>query len=222
MTKWTGFATGAGMLLTMVAAGCAQKTNRVAMLEDANRNLTQQLNQGQVDLGSANSERNDLRERLIAAESEAANLRSQLADRDARVPIAPGWQKVPGGAMIAIEGHVLFAPGRNVIRKEAQRTLDAVVSAIEGDYADKDVLVFGHTDNQPIKKSGWNDNWQLSSERALAVVRYLKEHGVSGKRLIASGCGAHRPRTDNTTEANRAANRRVEIFAINPTMLASE
>jgi outer membrane protein OmpA-like peptidoglycan-associated protein len=50
----------------------------------------------------------------------------------------------------------------------------------------------------------------------LAVVRYLKERGVATDRLVAAGCGEHRPRTKNDSEPSRFSNRRVEIFAIEP------
>ena len=123
--------------------------------------------------------------------------------------------------MIAIEGEVLFSPGKVSLKESAKRTLDGVVSTIQGEYADKDVFVFGHTDDRPIKKSGWKDNWQLSTERALAVVRYLGDHGVTSTRLAACGAGEHRPRVGNTSQANRAKNRRVEIYAVDREILAS-
>ena len=88
------------------------------------------------------------------------------------------------------------------------------ISTIQGEYSDKDIFVFGHTDNQPIKKSGWHDNWQLSTQRALAVVRYLQTRGVDVSRLAAAGCGEYRPRAANDTASNRAQNRRVSIFVV--------
>jgi len=129
-------------------------------------------------------------------------------------PAPAGWTAVPGGGMIAIEENILFPPGKIALRDEAKKTLDAIVSTLEGEYSGKDIMVFGHTDDRPIKKSGWDDNWQLSTERSLAVVRYLAEHGVNAERLVAAGCGEHRPRAANTSEPNRLSNRRVEIFAI--------
>ncbi|HRX87797.1 MAG TPA: OmpA family protein, partial [Phycisphaerae bacterium] len=56
--------------------------------------------------------------------------------------------------------------------------------------------------------------YELSAERALAVVRWLKERGVSPSRLVACGVGEYRPRVPNTSRDNRAKNRRVEIFAL--------
>jgi chemotaxis protein MotB len=205
-----------GLTVTL-AAGCASDLKqRVTMLEDANANLTDQLNLSLGALDDAQVERDELDRQLMAATVEAEDLRAKLASTPEAEPAAEGWTAVPGGAMIAIEGSVLFAPGRAVLRKESRRILEAIVSTVGGEYADKDILVFGHTDDRPISKSGWADNWQLSTERALSVVRYLKDQAVAPSRLVACGCGEHRPGVPNVSEANRARNRRVEIFAIEP------
>jgi len=209
--KWRmGFAVCAAIL-----TGCADNKQRMAELEGGNRNLGEQLTRARGDLSACQRSRDDLDRRLQGALRDAEGLRAELAGRPVPQEAAPGWTAVPGGAMIAIEENVLFAPGKNSLRDEAKRTLDGIVSTLEGEYSGKDIVVFGHTDNNPIKKSGWEDNWELSTERGLAVVRYLQSHGVSASRIVAAGCGEYRPRTDNNTEANKARNRRVEIYAIN-------
>jgi len=204
--------------LAVVATGCATNPkNQIASLEKDRNDLAAQLQRTKAELDAAKRARDELDRRFQAANRTADDLRAQLANQPVPAePAAPGWTAVPGGAMIAIDDSVLFAPGKNVLRDQALRTLDAIASTIEGEYAGKDILVFGHTDDRPIKKSGWEDNWQLSAERALAVVRYLGDHGVAPDRLAASGCGEHRPRAKNDSEANRSSNRRVEIFAIDP------
>ena len=203
--------------VALLAAGCADnKKQRMAMLEDVNRNLTKQLNDSRGALDAARRDSDGMARRLSDAEREAEYLRSQLDAKPTQEPAAPGWTAVPGGAMIAIEGSVLFAPGRIELRKEAHKALDMLASTVQGEYFNKDIFVFGHTDNQPIKKSGWTDHWQLSSERGLAVVRYLVSKGVSPARLVACGCGEHRPRVPNSSSGDQAKNRRVEIFAVEP------
>ena len=200
-------------------SGCTgNPKQRLSMLEQANQSLTERLNRAQAERDDARQRYEDCNRRLSAAQGEMNALSSRLAEKPVE-EAAPGWTPVPGGAMIAIEGSVLFAPGKIALRNEARRTLDAIVSTVEGQYAEKDVMVFGHTDDQPIKKSGWTDNYQLSTERSLAVVRYLKEHSVAPSRLVACGCGEHRPRSANSSEASRASNRRVEIYAIDRDMI---
>ena len=211
------------MALTVLAlTGCCNKVQeRVTMLEQSNDNLTEQVNRCHAELDGVTGERDDLDRRLALALQDVEGQRARLAATPEPQPVAPGWTPVPGGAMIAIKGEILFTPGREALRDGARRTLDAIVSAVQGEYNNKDIFVFGHTDDQPIKKSGWKDNWQLSTERALSVVRYLRERGVSTDRLVACGAGEHRPRVPNSSQASRAKNRRVEIFAIDPEVLAS-
>lgn len=210
--------TGAVLLLTFAVSGCASKKmeERISLLEDTNRDLTGRLNRAMGELDATSREREAIDGRLLAAQREVDDLRNQLANMPVPEEAAPGWTAVPGGAMIAIEGGVLFAPGKVALRDQARRTLDRIVSTVQGEYGDKDILVFGHTDDQPIKKSGWQDNWQLSTERALAVVRHMTGQGVSPTRVAACGCGEHRPGVPNNSEGNRSKNRRVEIFAIEP------
>ncbi len=69
----------------------------------------------------------------------------------------------------------------------------------------------GHTDTDPIKKSGWKDNWELSAERALSVVRYLVKKGVPNSGVRACGSGSARPIGPNSSAAGKARNRRVEV-----------
>jgi chemotaxis protein MotB len=206
-----------GLTLLFASGGCASKDkSRISMLEDANRNLTERLNLTRGELETRSRDEAEMNRRLQSALADVSALRDQLAAQPIPQDTASGWTAVPGGAMIAIDGRVLFAPGKATLRNEARKTLDSIRSTIQGEYADKDVLVIGHTDNQPIKKSGWADNYQLSTERALAVVRHLREQGVAPARLLAGGFGENRPRVENTSMSNRAANRRVEIFALDP------
>ena len=211
---------GMGMMAVMAMAtmGCANNPkDRIAALESDNRNLNDQLGRTRGELSAAARHRDEMNRRLQDALREADALRGQLANIPDE-PAPTGWTAVPGGAMIAIEDDVLFAPGKITLREQSRRTLDGIVSTLQGEYGDKDIFVFGHTDDRPIKKSGWEDNWQLSTERSLAVVRYLKEHGVAPGRLVAAGCGENRPRAENSSELSRMANRRVEIFAIDPAL----
>jgi len=204
------------IVLAMSAlVGCQNKAqDRITVLERTNSDLTSRLNQLRGRLTNELQTRSELDRRLQAAQGEIDALNRQLASIPEPEPAAPGWTDTPSGAMIAIDSSVLFAPGKDTLRPEARRTLDAIASTLNGEYADKDVFVFGHTDDQPIKKSGWEDNWQLSTQRALAVARYLQSKDIAPNRLVASGCAEYRPRAENSTAASRAQNRRVSIFVV--------
>ena len=79
--------------------------------------------------------------------------------------------------------------------------------------ANADVSVRGYTDAQPLaKSSSYMDNIDLSIKRADAVMRELIKNGVSAERLSAAGFGSAKPIAENTTEENRAKNRRVELY----------
>lgn len=215
--KRNGVKTAILAVLPLWLVGCATgEKQRMSTLEANNRDLAGRLNTANRDLELARRTQDDLNGRLRAAMDQINQLQQQLASAPADEPPAEGWTAVPGGAMIAIESSILFQPGSATIRNEARRDLDGIVSTLQGQYADKDILILGHTDDQPIRKSGWKDNHELSTQRSLAVVRYLRERGIVPGRLVACGAGEFRPRAPNDSAANRARNRRVEFFALDP------
>ena len=165
----------------------------------------------------AMAERNRIasQEQLNALRAELDNMRSQMASQPEPEPAAPGWTNVPGGVMTSIEGTVLFDSGKAQLKSTAKHTLDEIARVLKGDYPDHDVYVFGHTDNVPIRRSGWKVNYELSCERALSVVRYLQSRSLS-QRMSAAGWGSNLPVADNTSAAARQQNRRVEIYAMRP------
>ena len=85
------------------------------------------------------------------------------------------------------------------------------MSVLRERYGDKTINIVGHTDSDPIKKSKWQDNWQLSAERALSVLRYMNKKGIKGDRIMAVAAGEGRPVSSNSTSSGKARNRRVEI-----------
>lgn len=204
-----------GLLALLSVMGCADpKDATIADLQQQNALLNDRLSASEMAKGDAI--RNGEAARQRAVELEQALQAAQSARNVA--PASGGWDAVPGGAKLEIAGNLLFDSGKNELKPDARRILDRVVSDIRQSYSDKDIFVFGHTDTEPIKKSGWKDNYELSTERALAVVRYLQSKGISGNRLVAAGCGEHRPESANRSNAAKAKNRRVEVFAVSPSL----
>ena len=210
---------GGGLALLVAVAvlgGCGpDPKERIKMLEGSNQSLQDQLTGCQNELDQLRAERDNCVKDLAAARMDASALKDQLA---AQPKVPEGWTAVPGGAMIAIEGWALFDEGLATIQTGSSKVLDLVAATVQKDYPTKDVLVFGHTDDQPIKatKDKWKDNWELSAQRALTVVRYFGSKGIDMKRLVACGCGEFRPRVKNDSEQNRQKNRRVEIYVLDP------
>ena len=116
------------------------------------------------------------------------------------------------GLVITFVADILFDSGKAKLRPEAFASLDKVARVLNENVADFKVGIEGHTDNQPIKFSGWKSNWQLSAERALSVLSYLSdEKQVAPQRLSALAYGEYQPVADNGTASGRKLNRRVEI-----------
>lgn len=205
---------------SMSTTGCNDelkaKQAHIAVIEDSNQRLTSELLAARRDNDALMTEREDLNSQAMSFRGEIDDLRGRLNSMPEPTTVPDGWQAVPGGAMIAIPGSVLFASGKADLRPQGRKALDAITSTIKSEYSGKDIMVFGHTDDMPIKKSGWKDNYELSAQRALTVVRHLRTRGIPPSRLVACGAGEHRPRVPNTDEATRTRNRRVEIFAVDP------
>ncbi len=107
---------------------------------------------------------------------------------------------------VKITQQIHFEFNKDKIRPESFPVLDAVVEALQKNRAIK-IEVQGHTDNKGA--AAYNKN--LSDRRAKSVMKYLLEHGVEMSRLASHGFGFERPLVDNSTEQNRALNRRVQF-----------
>jgi chemotaxis protein MotB len=114
------------------------------------------------------------------------------------------------GVRLRLDGALLFEPGGATLRDESKEFLRYVARTIK--KRGLEAVVEGHTDNQPIHSSRFPSNWELSSARASAVVRYFVSQGIGGASLQAVGLADTRPRTENYTEEGRRKNRRVEIL----------
>lgn len=112
---------------------------------------------------------------------------------------------------VKLKDRILFASGSASLNPEGRKALDAVAGAFK-DLQGKNVLVAGYTDDVRVSKGlPYKDNWDLSSARAIAVVRYLVSKGVPPEMLAAAGYSQFRPLAPNDSPANRSVNRRIEI-----------
>lgn len=116
--------------------------------------------------------------------------------------------------MINISDKLLFQSGSANVNKKAYSLLEKLATVINSEPA-MEVMIEGHTDDQKIKKSKFKDNWELSTERATAIVRLLeKKFNVAGEKMIASGRSSYNPVVENDTWENRAKNRRTRIVIL--------
>ncbi|MGD8500568.1 MAG: OmpA family protein, partial [Phycisphaerales bacterium] len=117
-----------------------------------------------------------------------------------------------GTVTVTLPNAILFDSGKATLKKATSTELDHIRSVLRQDkYAGKRIDVVGHTDTDPIKKSKWKDNWELSAQRALTVARYLIQRGIAEDNIRAVGCGESRPIASNSNASGKAKNRRVEI-----------
>jgi chemotaxis protein MotB len=134
-------------------------------------------------------------------------MRSALESRDIAV------SELQGRLTVTILDRILFDSGDATLRPEGMQILDQVAQVLAR-YTNRPVQVFGHTDNVPIRLR-FPSNWELSTARAVAAVRYLTENaGVEPGRLSAVGCGEHQPIADNSTAEGRARNRRIALVVL--------
>ena len=114
--------------------------------------------------------------------------------------------------MIKLTDGILFNSGSAEIKPAGKTVLSLIADSLN-DYPDRAISVEGHTDNLPIHNNRrFASNWELSSARSLAAVRYFQQQKkVDPRRLKAVGYGQYRPLTDNGAAEGRRLNRRIEI-----------
>ncbi|MCD6497103.1 MAG: OmpA family protein [Deltaproteobacteria bacterium] len=117
---------------------------------------------------------------------------------------------IHGRMVLKLKSAVLFASGRAHLRKAGQNTLKAIAAVLKT-INGKHFQVAGHTDDKPIHRSKFRNNWWLSSARAVQVVDFLQKQGVPPQNLSAAGFSQYQPVSSNATGAGRKQNRRIEI-----------
>lgn len=120
----------------------------------------------------------------------------------------------PRGIAVTLNDLFLFDLGKADLKKEAYPILNQLASLFP--TLDATISIEGHTDNLPVATGSiYKDNWGLSNERSLSVLRYfINTGGLDPKKFISTGYADTRPVTDNNSAENRSKNRRVEIVVL--------
>lgn len=175
-----------------------------------------------ADLDDSKADLAELNEKLAAAEKEmvaAAKTKTSLEDemRAALQSKDITISQLQGKLTVNILDHVLFDSGEGALKTEGQEILRRL-AAVLASHTNRAIHVVGHTDNVPIRataRSRFPSNWELSTARATAAVRFLHEQaGVNPKQLGALGCGEFHPVADNATPEGRAKNRRIAVVIL--------
>lgn len=117
------------------------------------------------------------------------------------------------GVYIDIQEAILFDSGSATLKAVGSEKLGQLAELFE--LFDNEIIIEGYTDDVPMNSQQFPSNWELSTGRALSVLRYLSEsYDISPSRLSARGYGEHRPIAPNDSDENRAMNRRVNIVIV--------
>jgi chemotaxis protein MotB len=236
MTRKTTFT---AMLLLLGAAGCVttgkyeQKEKEAAQADTRAKDtaaklkecdgkvqtLQQKLDDAQKQLADATQSRDQLKaqaatlqEQKGAAEAKSAQY-EQLAGslekqiKEGQIEVSELRDRMT----VKLKDKILFPSGSAKLSAEGKKALDVVANVFK-DLKGKNVIVGGYTDDVPVSKKGsFEDNWDLSSARAISVVRYLASRGVPPVMLGAAGFSQFRPVAKNDSPETRSQNRRIEI-----------
>ncbi|MCK5687348.1 flagellar motor protein MotB [bacterium] len=115
-----------------------------------------------------------------------------------------------GKIIVSVKGKAIFNSGSSSLNNTAISIFNEIIQILD-DYPEYNINIKGHTDNIPISTNMFPSNWELSAVRATTVLKYLISKGIDPKRLTATGYGKVMPLAPNTSEENRALNRRVEF-----------
>lgn len=116
------------------------------------------------------------------------------------------------GLVLRFRDSILFEKGKADLLTASTAVLGQVAEILQ--EIDNPVRIEGHTDDLPIQTSQFPSNWELSTNRATNVLRFLIKQGLPGNRLSAVGYGEYHPIAANNSEENRQKNRRVDIVII--------
>jgi chemotaxis protein MotB len=117
---------------------------------------------------------------------------------------------VHGRMVLKLRSSVLFGSASADLSNAGKTALKNVAKALK-EIKGNHFQVAGHTDNNPIKSAKFPSNWELSTARSVAVVKFLQEEGVPPENLSAAGFAAGQPVYSNSFKGGRQANRRIEI-----------
>jgi flagellar motor protein MotB len=200
-------------LCVAASIGC---TGQIKELQKQNAGLRDQLQAGETERSSLETQLNALKADRAALDKDLTDTRNksrqlqlvvdQLKAEQAKLDqqkqdlmnIVKGFGPILGvkstgeGNFFVLESDILFDSGKVDIKDDAKKALDKVAEYLN-DHPDQMIRVDGHTDGVPIHVSQWKDNYHLAAMRALSVMQYLQQKGVSPERMSIAGFGPNKP-----------------------------
>lgn len=190
-----------------------QNRNRILLDEngrliEANEALRLELQQEKLAVRQKQEKISDLEKTRREIET---SLKEQIAQKDIKI------EEIEGRLKVTFVDKILFDSGSVTIKEKGRQVLLRLADSFKNNDA-QNIIVEGHTDDMkigPALQQRFPTNWELSTARATAVVRFLQEKGnIAPERLTASGYSFYKPVAANDSEEGRRQNRRIEIIMV--------
>ncbi len=207
------------LALCVALVGCNDnKENGTAALMDDNESLAKQLEDKNARLNELGAQLQRERDRGEQLSSDLAACQAAAAGGEVPPAVvaagdAKDFEGIAGvdarmqgnDLYLTIADSLLFDSGRTTLKDSSKRTLDQVAGKIKYLYPDRQVIVVGHTDADPIRKSTFATNYHLGFERAFRVREYLGKKGMVEQQMALLSYGPDHP------QGSKERSRRVEI-----------
>jgi chemotaxis protein MotB len=193
----------------------ARLAQKVADYEKLAADLQKQLDAAKSDAMSAKISADEWKDKYIAAKAAVTTPEMQDIEKRLRdLAIILGGEYA--GGVVRLSTDLFFDSGKATLKPAAEKALKDAAPKIKEILTGKGVMlrIDGHTDTDPIKKSAWKDNLELSLMRARAVELALMKDGVAPQLMFSAGFGEWHPITPNTSAVGKAKNRRVEFMIV--------
>jgi flagellar motor protein MotB len=215
-----------GLAVLMLGTGCSNKTSAQRdSLVNQNKALADQLAAEKAAREAAEQRANSLANSAVtAAPTEAAPATPSMDENTtgSEPTLTPGPRSTHtstvgeitrghnklGEDTLTVSSDVLFDLGKASLKPAAKKALDKAAAILHKEYAGRQIRIEGYTDPTPVRKAGWDDNWDLGAARARAVMLYLQGKGVKNMYIASFGP------TNLKSTKNQALNRRVEIVVV--------
>ena len=194
-----------------LAAANAARDDLSKQLDQSVQKLTGEKSQLFQTLAAARSQLEELNKQKAAAEARAATYRELTQKLRAMTDAGQLQVKIRDGRMlIALPNDVLFESGKALLKQEGKDAIAKVTDVLKT-LTDRKFQVAGFTDDDAIHTTRFPSNWELSTARAVDVVRFMIAQGMPPASVAAVGYGEFAPVVPNDSDEHKAQNRRIEI-----------